>query len=227
MKNIHEINPPSNELGITTFNILKSIKYNEKTVPQEFKETIESELLYAKNHFEAKAGYKVINDFDISENLIIDQYTFEIGQELKAILTNSEQLVLFTCTAGHKISQRHQELAKQNLTLNSYANDIIGNYLVEKTADYLLKQIQSKFAPLKATNRYSPGNCGWEIMNQKDFFSLFPNNFIGVTIGDSQMMNPLKSINGIIGIGKKVKYRHNTCNLCNSVGCIYRRSFTK
>ena len=223
IENVFEIHPTFEELGITTLKILKAIKYNHNSVPPEFKKAIEIELAYAYDNFESKAGYRIINDFEITENLIINQNTFKIGHELKGILTNSKQLVIFVCTAGNEISIRHQELSKQNLTLNSYANDIIGNYLVEKTADYLLKQIQNKFAPLKTTNRYSPGNCGWEIMNQKSFFSMFPNNFLGVSLSDSQMMHPLKSINGIIGIGENIKFRHNTCKSCNSKGCIYRK----
>ena len=37
-------------------------------------------------------------------------------------------------------------------------------------------------------------------------------------------MDPIKSISGIIGIGKDVNYYPYTCRMCDMEDCIYRRT---
>ena len=72
------------------------------------------------------------------------------------------------------------------------------------------------------TNRYSPGYCGWDVAQQKELFSLFTSVFDFVRLGDSCLMNPIKSVSGIIGIGKDVKYNNYTCRICDSHNCLYK-----
>ena len=76
----------------------------------------------------------------------------------------------------------------------------------------------------KLTNRYSPGYCHWDVADQRKLFSLFPSAPCGVTLTSSLLMNPVKSISGVIGIGKSVGYRDYPCALCLSNHCIYRKT---
>jgi hypothetical protein len=75
---------------------------------------------------------------------------------------------------------------------------------------------------LNITNRYSPGYCGWKVAEQQKLFKMFPADFCNISLTESMMMDPVKSISGIIGVGKDVIYNPYTCNLCNSSNCLYK-----
>lgn len=75
---------------------------------------------------------------------------------------------------------------------------------------------------LKTTNRYSPGNCDWPVDDQNKLFKFFPENFCGVSLSDSALMNPIKSVSGVIGIGKNTSFHKNVCSICKNINCIYR-----
>ncbi len=210
------------DLSLSVKTVYKSIKYTSKTVPEPFITAIEEELSFAEKNFEAKYDIITIEKFKIDRDLLINDFRFDIGQELVELLKNSQKLALFICTAGESISIRNRYLMKSEYFLRAYANDIIANLIVEKTADYILKHIKSQYG--SSTNRYSPGNCGWDKLNQRDFFALFPSIKSGVSLTETQMMHPVKSLNGIIGIGKNTTYRTNNCNTCSSENCIYRKN---
>jgi hypothetical protein len=74
----------------------------------------------------------------------------------------------------------------------------------------------------KITNRYSPGYCGWDVTEQHKLFQLMPENYCGIKLTPSALMDPVKSISGIIGIGENVKNNPYTCRLCNQNDCVYR-----
>jgi len=211
------------DLNITANTVFRELKYNKESVPEEFAEATTKELIFAKENFEGKVQFLITSDFDLGLNLRILNQSFKIGNELLDFLGNSELIILFLATAGEKISLRSDELNKSGNVLEAYANDVIGNIIVEKTADYLLNHLKKQYPAKATTNRYSPGNCGWEHMNQEGFFSLFPKVDIGMSINKMGMMNPLKSINGIIGIGKNTIYKSNTCVDCPSENCLYRK----
>jgi hypothetical protein len=50
-----------------------------------------------------------------------------------------------------------------------------------------------------------------------------PDNFCGIRLNVSALMDPEKSISGFIGIGKNVRYYPYTCGLCDMQDCIYRK----
>jgi hypothetical protein len=76
---------------------------------------------------------------------------------------------------------------------------------------------------LKITNRYSPGYCGWSVGEQHNLFSLIPYNYCGIRLTESALMDPVKSVSGIIGIGANVKSNPYTCKMCDMKDCIYRK----
>jgi cobalamin-dependent methionine synthase I len=74
----------------------------------------------------------------------------------------------------------------------------------------------------KITNRYSPGDCGWPVTDQQKLFTLFPENFCGISLSESSLMHPIKSVSGIIGIGQHVRKTAYACDLCEMDTCVYR-----
>jgi hypothetical protein len=50
-----------------------------------------------------------------------------------------------------------------------------------------------------------------------------PDNFCGIRLTPSALMDPVKSVSGFIGIGNDVRFNPYTCNLCDMKDCIYRK----
>jgi cobalamin-dependent methionine synthase I len=73
--------------------------------------------------------------------------------------------------------------------------------------------------------RYSPGYCGMDLRQQQNLFRLVPAESIGITLLPSQLMQPMKSVSGIVGLGPKELVGGNLspCDRCPQVGCHMRR----
>jgi cobalamin-dependent methionine synthase I len=108
--------------------------------------------------------------------------------------------------------------------IKGYVVDVLANAVVEEAMDRVQENLSQEMAAagLNITNRYSPGYCGWDIAEQQKLFSLLPEGFVGISLTPSSLMQPMKSVSGIIGIGKAVRFNHYTCNLCDDTNCLYR-----
>ena len=71
--------------------------------------------------------------------------------------------------------------------------------------------------------RYSPGYCGWHISGQKKLFEKINPEQVGIALRDSFLMEPLKSVSGVIIAGPveihnfRMSYRY--CDKCQARGC--------
>jgi hypothetical protein len=61
------------------------------------------------------------------------------------------------------------------------------------------------------------------VAEQHALFALLPPQFCGISLGESALMHPVKSVSGIIGVGPEVKYSDYLCDVCNVSDCTYRR----
>ena len=108
-----------------------------------------------------------------------------------------------------------------------FVADAIGSVIAERTADCMQTEVAAYIASrgYKNTNRFSPGYCGWHVSEQRRLFSLFPQSApCGVTLTDSCLMIPIKSVSGVIGIGSSVRCLDYSCGLCDMKQCYKRRA---
>lgn len=154
----------------------------------------------------------------------VDGREFEIGKTVAKELRNSTAVALFICTAGEQISRRSSELLKGENPVLGYVYDVLGSIIVEAATNLLQREIRINAAinGFNITNRYSPGYCKWSVADQHKLFSFFPAGCCGITLTDSALMSPVKSVSGIIGVGQDVIFRDYTCDLCNMTDCFHR-----
>ena len=138
-------------------------------------------------------------------------------------LKYSEQIAVFVCTAGDGISQWSKQIMPAD-PLKGFIADILGSVVVEAAVDAIQKKLsdEMKQAGLKITNRYSPGYCGWPTHEQHKLFSLISEETCGISLTDSALMLPIKSVSGLIGIGANVRFNPYTCRNCDATFCVYR-----
>lgn len=140
-------------------------------------------------------------------------------------MEGAEKIAVFICTAGQGFSDYSGKYNKEGEYLKGYIVDTMGSVVVEKSMDFiqseLEKQVQSE--GMKITNRYSPGYCNWPVDDQKQLFSLVPAHTCEISLSASCLMVPIKSVSGIIGIGRNVRKSSYSCDICNNLTCIYRK----
>jgi hypothetical protein len=175
-----------------------------------------------------RGQYRIFHDIGFNElnrTTSIDNVEFEVKKIVYGQIKKSDSLVLFLCTAGEEVGKRSRAAMQERDFLNGYIYDVIGSEIVEAAADLLQNEIlkEAESEGVRMTNRYSPGYCGWSVSEQHKLFSFFPENHCGITVTPSALMQPEKSVSGVIGLGKNVKMNDYTCKMCDMKTCIYKR----
>ena len=150
---------------------------------------------------------------------------FDMGKIILRQLRGSEAYALFVCTAGMDYEAYQQRLKAEGDMVRVFIADALGSVIAEKCADQMENSLQLSIDKLgwHHTNRFSPGYCGWRVSEQQRLFPLFDGHTCGITLTDSSLMVPIKSVSGIIGLGREVRKLDYTCGLCTFEKCYKRK----
>ena len=158
--------------------------------------------------------------------LTVDGSEFHIGKIIGRQLLGAEAFAFFVVTAGREYEQWRQQAD----LVRTYIADALGSVMAEATADRMEEVLQASIDKLgwRHTNRFSPGYCGWHVEEQQRLFPLFGQSApCGVTLTESSLMWPIKSVSGIIGLGQGVRRLDYTCGLCGQKNCLFKKSRKK
>lgn len=106
--------------------------------------------------------------------------------------------------------------------MKEYVADSVGSVIAERCVTLLGKELD-KECEFRHSLPYSPGYCGWDIREQQKLFSLFPPQPCGITLSDSFLMSPVKSVSGFFGLGKELLLQPYRCEICNNRHCYKRK----
>jgi len=215
------------DMEISADEIIKLIDGGHKMIRTDFKQLITDLLEQIPGSYDYKGELNVFYDPVFIEDLNILRIMntdFRLSEILFNEMMRSEMTALFVCTAGNLYSDLSTQYNKDGDLIMSYIVDIAGNIAVRKIAYMIHCKLTEDVSiqGMKTTNYYCPGNCGWRINDQQKLFMLVNGDFSGIKLTADNLMQPLKSLSGIIGIGKHVFFRENTCELCGNKNCIYR-----
>ena len=182
----------------------------------------------SESKLEAVGGYYLgrIELLDLAAGtLVIDGVIFAVGRQVCGYLKEAEEGALFLCTAGALFSDEAHALNASGDFMEAYIIDAIGSLAVETAMDCIQQRLAEEQGErgLKITNRYSPGYCNWPLSDQKPLFALIGENPTGIELSPSCLMHPIKSVSGVIGIGKNARRRAYGCAVCKNTTCIYRK----
>jgi hypothetical protein len=170
---------------------------------------------------------------EVSINEFADIYRGEGRNEEKTpvgdIYPQAEQLALFAVTLGRPVSDEISGLfARRDFALGSLL-DSAASLAAERAADvlegryWLGVRTAATVSPVAVTLRYSPGYCGWDMTGQRALFNALRPAQVGITLRDSCLMEPLKSISGVIIGGPPAIHNHSEdypfCAACLERGC--------
>jgi hypothetical protein len=150
---------------------------------------------------------------------------FDMGKIILQQLKDAEAYALFIATSGKGFEIFLHQLKEEGDMVRVFIADALGSVIAEKCADMMEWYLQESIDKWgwKHTNRFSPGYCGWQVSEQQKLFPLFEGNTCGVTLTESSLMVPIKSVSGIIGVGQTVRRLDYTCRLCSFEKCYKRK----
>ena len=125
------------------------------------------------------------------------------SKDLKRHLEGCGEILLFACTAGTETDRRIAR-AKLQSAAKGLLMHAIGAQQVEGGCDKLCRRLAEQFPDRQLTDRYSPGYGDLPLEMQRDVMkALDCGRTVGITLSDSLLMTPSKSVTAIIGMKEK------------------------
>lgn len=150
------------------------------------------------------------------------------GEDVKVLLKSCEKVILMAATAGPQvcalISKTQVSDKGSALIMDSCASVAVENICNNFEEDL---RAQAEGEGLFLTDRFSPGYGDLPINLQKGICeALNTGRRIGVTVTDSFLMVPSKSVTAIIGLAKEPQpHRASGCEVCRLFrNCTFRKN---
>jgi hypothetical protein len=153
----------------------------------------------------------------------------EPGAPLEKIADRARRLALFAATLGEEISSAIRALFEANDPALAGMLDSVASAAADRAASLMEERFHRYLAaggdagPGTETLAYSPGYCGWDITGQRKLFAYLKPETIGVVLGASCLMRPIKSVSGVLASGPTEIHvfapDHPFCRECRAPGC--------
>ncbi len=215
------------ELNVNSGLLEEVMGYVPGCSPEPFPEMIAAAIKQGPELFTIRGSVAISDRFTVDHakgSFTFENTTFNVSQKVTGQLKRSNGGIIFICTAGPGLDVKCRELMSAGEFMEGYIIDLLGNVTVEcaidRIQDMLATELEEK--GIKITNRFSPGYCGWVLPEQKKLFALFPDGHCGIKLTDSFLMDPIKSVSGVIGFGANVNQHVYDCQICELEHCYYR-----
>jgi hypothetical protein len=117
---------------------------------------------------------------------------------LEVVLEDATSLALFAVTLGDDISDRITELFGTGEVAEGYILDQVASFAADELAQIAARRFAGSRSGGTAVLPYSPGYCGWNVSGQRALFAHLEPGEIGITLNESCLMHPLKSVSGVL-----------------------------
>ena len=145
----------------------------------------------------------------------------ELAQRM---LAECEQAAVLVCTLGAEFDLWMKRLQARDMS-RAVMLDALGSAYVEAGCDAAEEAIRARFPGMHLTDRFSPGYGDFPLEAQPALTAFAGAGRIGVTVTDSLLMNPQKSVTAIVGIADRPQMaRIRGCAYCAmNKSCQYRK----
>jgi hypothetical protein len=168
----------------------------------------------------AKAVYKVSYiDSKAEDSVVIDGVPFR-SKVLRKHFDKVERVFPYVVTIGEGLDDMEKASGDP---LEKYYLDLIGNAAVVNAREQIKKRLSTRFA-LQGLSYLGPGQLkDWPLEEQSPLFSLLGDveSAVGVTLSESLLMIPRKSLSGIY-FPTEIPFM--ACQLCPKENCPSRKA---
>lgn len=208
-------------LGYKDTTVTKRIERLIERCERETLEVIQPKYIYKRFSIEEdREGVKVLNT-----PLILS------GKDISEHVKNCREIYLLGATAGIELDRRIRRYMITEPDVG-VVMDSCGIQAVEQIADIAEKEIEARVENegFHLTWRFSPGYGDLPLETQKELVRILDTHRkIGVSLTQSCLMVPSKSITAILGVSDmKQDHRANKCDYCNNcIRCEFRKKGTR
>lgn len=151
---------------------------------------------------------------------------FHTGAVITQYLIEAEYYAVMVATAGREFQKLQCEIKASGDIYKEFLLDSIGSAIAEAVASWACLKIEEMVAGQGwgVSFPYSPGYCGWHVSQQQVLFSLLPDTPCGISLSDSSLMSPIKSVSAVIAVGPNTRKQKYGCELCNKPDCYKNRN---
>ena len=152
--------------------------------------------------FELEITFSTENQNQENPIIKLKDTNFQLqSKDLYKNLKNCHKVYLLACTLGPQVDSLIRKTQFTDQVMASVFQST-GAMYIEEVVDFVNNQInQIEKGQNKSTRpRFSPGFGDVSLEVQKDFFSLLPCSKIGLTLMDTLIMAPEKSVTAFVGI---------------------------
>ncbi|MFR5366185.1 vitamin B12 dependent-methionine synthase activation domain-containing protein [Intestinibacter bartlettii] len=210
--------------------VLRYLGHNGQKIDNDLNSKINQCIKETKNEIDTKYVYQI---YDIKKDLNLNTVQFENtnlilkSKDISELLRDCDKCVLMCATLGFNIEKNIRRYSYNNLT-KGIIIDACATTSIEEVCDLVQDSILDKVAKEEKslTMRYSPGYGDLDISANRDILNVLDaHRKIGVTVTNTGIMIPRKSVVALIGItNKKIGKVKRTCENCsNRFNCEYRR----
>ena len=170
-----------------------------------------------------------IYDYDCKENVVRSEPTFIMeGSSIRKHLAGAERVVFLAATIGEAV----EDAVTRHFDEGSYAHSVLldaaATTAVEQACDACETMLRPQFAKEGFTMRwrFSPGYGDWDIHAQPELLRLSHADVIGMSLTESLMLRPRKSVTAVIGLvhGESGdKEPPKGCAVCPKLDCPSRK----
>ena len=215
-----------NDLSLPAEDIYRVMGYGDIKPDENICNLVAQAMEQTKKICKPSYYFKILPSTLNKESIVVDGTEFHTASMITKLLRSSNQVAVFVATAGREFQDLLDEKNEKSEILDLFILDAIGTCVVEAAGDYMELQLEKEIQNLKHTNRFSPGYCAWDIVEQHKLFAMLPDKICGIELGPTSLMYPIKSISGIVGIGEKVITKKYGCSICNRMTCHLRHAKT-
>jgi hypothetical protein len=216
--------PSVADLAVDRSEVIRMLGY-QKDCPDYIRHAMDTLWYQAQSHITVSCGYCRYQATIGKDRFECQGLPFECGPLIIRHLKGCTEIAAFVSTLGLDFDRWIKGFFDKEDPLQGYIANTIGSVLVEAVADWLQERLEEEIAPegLGRSNRVSPGYCQWNVNEQHKLFSLLPERFCDITLMASALMVPIKSVAGVIGLGKGIVCQDYACQVCDKKDCIMRR----
>ncbi len=192
-----------------------------------YDEALEKELLRWSETLRAEAEPRAVwKLFPLLPDFSLAGACFRLeGESVRALLKDCDQVILMAATLGNSVERLIRRTQAVDMA-GALMLDACGSAAIENVCDNLCDDLVAGFAPRYLTDRFSPGYGDMPLSQQRELFAaLDVTRRIGVTLTDSGLMLPQKSVTALIGVSDRPQtMRPRGCAACSLHDtCAYRK----
>ena len=168
-------------------------------------------------------------DYDCKTNIVRAEPPFTMeGNSIRKHLAGAERIVFLAATIGEAV----EDAVTRHFDEGSYAYSVLldaaATTAVEQTCDACEAMLRPQFAKegFAMRWRFSPGYGDWDIHAQRSLLRLTRADAIGISLTESFMLCPRKSVTAVIGLvrgGSDGKELPRGCAVCSKLDCPSRK----